>query len=214
MIKLGLQNRNTTPYTTIVDGKFVRRVPEGTLGAVERINKKGNVVNELIFNGGLYGYLIRAEKKDSEYGLQSEYTFNIGDDGDIIWQVGFASRLNKNFMKMLPNCDLTKPILVNPSRLINDKTGEPYTEIFMTQEPGEKGKSIKHAFTRENPNGMPDMVQVKVKGKETWDDSAQLEFLENKMIEMLATVKPPVQDQTDEKNPLDDLFEEDSEPAF
>jgi hypothetical protein len=43
----------------------------------------------------------------------------------------------------------------------------------------QNGSGLKWAFTKDNPNGMPDLVKIKVKGKDTWDDSDRMEFLEN-----------------------------------
>ena len=46
--------------------------------------------------------------------------------------------------------------------------------MFINQD----GKALKHAYTRDNPNGMPDMEQVTVNGSPVWDDSKRLVFLQ------------------------------------
>jgi phosphoribosylamine-glycine ligase len=61
--------------------------------------------------------------------------------------------------------------------------GKNKSSLFINQ----NGASIKHAFTRENPNGMPDMEQVTVKGQQVWDDTKRIEFLYN----MVATTIIP-----------------------
>jgi hypothetical protein len=41
------------------------------------------------------------------------------------------------------------------------------------------GKALKHAYTKDEPNGLPQMKQIKVKGVMQWDDTEMMEFLEN-----------------------------------
>ena len=47
---------------------------------------------------------------------------------------------------------------------------------------------IAPAFTKDAPNGLPEMKQIKVKGKVTWDDSDMTEFLENVAKECFAKI--------------------------
>jgi hypothetical protein len=52
---------------------------------------------------------------------------------------------------------------------------------------GKDGKSenIPWAYTKDEPNGLPPMVQVKVKGQIVWDDSDRQEFFEGIMNNVL-----------------------------
>ena len=45
--------------------------------------------------------------------------------------------------------------------------------IFINQ----NGKGLKHFWTRDNPKDLPDLKKIKVKGKDTWDDSDRLDYL-------------------------------------
>ena len=74
---------------------------------------------------------------------------------------------------MLPNIDLTKEMKVSPS--VKEVDGKNKSSLFINQD----GKALKHAFTRETPNGMPDMEQVTVNGSQVWDDTKRLVFLQN-----------------------------------
>jgi hypothetical protein len=40
-----------------------------------------------------------------------------------------------------------------------------------------QGAKIAPFYTKEDPKGLPEMVQVKVKGKVTWDDTDMMDFL-------------------------------------
>jgi hypothetical protein len=58
--------------------------------------------------------------------------------------------------------------------------------IFLWQ----NGKAIKHYFTRDNPNGLPSLKKVKIKGVESWDDSDMMEFLEAYVSRLFTTEEP------------------------
>ena len=40
------------------------------------------------------------------------------------------------------------------------------------------GATVKSKYTKDEPNGMPPMEKKKLKGQEVWDDSDQLDFLD------------------------------------
>lgn len=71
-----------------------------------------------------------------------------------------------------------------------------------------QGGKIAPAYTRDNPNGLPEMEKItqKIKGKmtTTWDDTAMMEFLENmatNLFKSKLTGKKP-EKETD----LDEVF--------
>ena len=61
------------------------------------------------------------------------------------------------------------------------------------------GKSLKWAFTKENPNGIPSLKKIKIKGVEQWDDSDLMEFLEEMVKnQILPKVKPAEENDVQE----------------
>ena len=62
------------------------------------------------------------------------------------------------------------------------------TGVTMYQNDGNGMVKIAPAFTKDAPNGLPEMQQIKVKGKVTWDDSDMTEFLENVSKECFAKI--------------------------
>jgi hypothetical protein len=48
------------------------------------------------------------------------------------------------------------------------------------------GQKIAPYYTKEDPKGLPQMVKIKVKGKEQWDDSDMMQFLEQAALKMFA----------------------------
>ena len=80
----------------------------------------------------------------------------------------------------------------------NDATKK-VTGITMYQNDGNGFVKIAPAFTKDKPNGLPEMKQIKVKGKVTWDDSDMCEFLEAKAKECFAKIAAaPINDENSE----------------
>lgn len=187
---MGLGNREDGNFITILNGKLCQRVPEGTEGAVTRVNKIGNTVHEK-FHDFFVGKLVDIKVKDGEYG--KTWNFHFVDSGELyILQLSYSNSFATAFLKMLPNIDLTKEMKVSPS--VKEVDGKQRSSLFINQD----GQTVKHAYTRENPNGMPDLVKVIVKGQEVWDDTKRLEFLQN----MVDTVILPKLTESNNVNPV------------
>lgn len=168
---MGLEQRTGGNYITILNGKLCQRVPEGTEGAITRVNKIGNTVHEKFYDS-FTGKLESIEVKDGTYG--KTWNFGFRDKEDLYTlQLSYSNSFATAFLKQLPHVDLTKEMRVSPST--KEVDGKNRSSLFINQD----GKALKHAFTRDNPNGMPDMEQVTVKGELVWDDTKRMEFLEN-----------------------------------
>lgn len=167
---MGFQDRTGGKYFTILNGKFCIRVEQGTPGAVQRVNKVGKTVYE-IFHDSFTGKLINIRTRDGEYGKSWEFDFR--DTGEVYTlQLSYSNSYATNILKMLPNIDLNKEMKLQPAQKIED--GKTKSSLFISQD----GKTLKHAFTKDNPNGLPAMEQVTIKGQPVWDDSKRLVFLE------------------------------------
>lgn len=168
---MGLNTREEGKYITILGGKFCQRVPEGTPGAQTRTNKMGNIVHEKFYDN-FTGKLVGIKTQDGSYG--KSWIFSFKDGGEIYnLQLSYSNSFATAFLKMLPNVDLSKEMKVSPS--VKEVDGKDKSSLFINQD----GIAIKHAFTREHPNGMPDMEQVTVKGQQVWDDTKRIQFLYN-----------------------------------
>lgn len=168
---MGLENRSEGKYITILGGKLCRKVDENTPNAIPRINKLGKQVYELFYDS-FTGTLINIKTQEGEYGKNWIFIFR---DGEDVWnlQLGYSNSYATALLKMLPNIDVTKPIKLSPS--VKEVDGKNKSSLFVNQD----GQHIKHAYTRENPNGMPDMEEILVKGVKTWDDTKRIQFLDN-----------------------------------
>lgn len=167
---MALENRSGGKYITILNGKFCVRVEAGTQGAKERINKVGKTVHE-VFYDSFTAKLVNIRTRDGEYGKSWEFDFR--DGGEVYTlQLSFSNSYATNLLKILPNVDLTKEMKIQPSQKIVD--GKTKSSLFVSQ----NGVTLKHAYTKEKPEGLPQMEQVTVKGQTVWDDTKRLEFLE------------------------------------
>lgn len=167
---MALENREGGKYITIMGGKFCIRVAEGTPGAVTRVNKMSKTVHELFYDS-FTGKLLNIRKRDSEYGPQLEFDFRDQEDVYTL-QLSASSSNATNLLKILPNADLTQEMKIQPSLKV-EADGKKKSSLFVSQ----NGVTLKHAYTKDNPNGMPPMEQIMVKGVPTWDDTKRLEFL-------------------------------------
>lgn len=125
----------------------------------------GKLTGMSIFSGGQFG--------DNLF---------INLDDDITMSLPVDSREFGQFAKTLPNIDLSQDIYF--SAYIDKTTG--YGKMSISQIGVDGRKTwVDWAYTRENPNGMPDAVKTMKKGKEVWDFSAQEEFLYQKIVEFM-----------------------------
>lgn len=203
---MGLENKKRGTYLTIMGGKFCQSVPQDTEGSLERTNKMGKTVYEMFydqFTGTLVNISIQ---EDTGYG--KSWTFHFVDNGKSYFiQLPYSSSNATALLKMLPNIDVTKPFTLSPSQ--KEEDGKKKTSLFVNQ----NNNTIKHAYTKENPNGLPDMEQITVKGQVVWDDSKRLAFLE-KMV--MSDIMPKLTGKTDDGFGVFDeepkLSEQDDQP--
>jgi hypothetical protein len=181
-------------FLSIANGKIVRQFKEKTEKSVSRVNKMGREVHEEFYDS-LTGFLKDVSTKESEYG--KFWVIKMESD-QILYQIEFnySGGYSTSFLKALPNVDLTKQFTIAPKLTIDGDKKK--SVMFINQNGG-----IKHYFTRDNPNGMPDLQKVKIKGKETWDDSDRMEFLEQYVQNyILPKIKSQISDVTEEEVPF------------
>jgi len=168
---MGLQNYEGGNWITIFDGKFTQNAKEGEIGAISRVNKKGNTVWEKYYDS-FTAKLVGIKTLDGAYG--KSWIFDFQDGGEVYHlRLSYSSGYAQAFLKMLPNIDIKKELRMQPQASIVD--GKPKSALFVNQD----GKPVKHAYTKENSNGLPQWEKITLKGVETWDNSAQLDFLYN-----------------------------------
>jgi hypothetical protein len=171
---MGAVMQSNAIFLTISNGQICKKVQKPTSISKERVNKNGVTVHEEYYKGwkGLITAIEVREHK--EYGKFWNVTLT-DDQGDAILQMNYSSGYSNAFLRTLPNIDLKSDIIITPSLKIEGDKKK--TSVFITQH----GNPLKWHYTVNNPNGCPELKKIKVKGKDQWDDSDIMEFLE-KMV--------------------------------
>ena len=182
---------NTT-YLSVADGNLVRQHKQANERTTERLTKTGKLVYEEKFKD-LTAQLVTLTTKTNDYGTQWQLEFKDGEDTYMV-SLPYSSRYASSFLKALPNVKLGKELRFMPWSMKDSKdASKTVTGITLYQD----GVKIAPAYTKEEPNGLPQMVKIKVKGKEQWDDSDMMQFLEQMALKLFA-------DQNDNNLVLDD----------
>jgi hypothetical protein len=173
---------NTT-YLSVADGNLVRQHKQANAQTTERITKTGKLVFEERFKD-LTAKLDGISTRENDYGKQWQLRFQDGGDYYVI-SLPYSSRYASSFLKVLPNLDLSKEVRFMPwamkDKLDATKT---ITGITLYQD----GVKLAPYYTKEDPKGLPQMVKIKVKGKEQWDDSDMMSYLENMALNLFEHV--------------------------
>ena len=182
------KNESAVKYWSFTKGQFTRRVDDKTPGAKSRVLEmgpnEGKTVYELSVDQ-ITGRLIDCKIKESQYGKEFQFLIDVTTDENAPEFYALDFRFNssgKSLLKKLPNIDLGQDVAFICYTMDGvNKNGDPVKNYYAVPYQGEISKEgkVQPAYTRETPNGYPDLKQIKVKGKNTWDDSEQIEFLEN-----------------------------------
>jgi hypothetical protein len=168
---MGLNNNQVSAiYLQVSKGKLVRQFQNATERSVQRVNKNGKLVHEEFYDS-LSAKLMDVKVKDSEYGRFWTLTFNDGQMNYLL-DLNFSGGYAISFLKALPNADVTKVMTIVPK--YTEEGDKKSSVLFINQD----GKGLKHFWTKDNPGDLPNLQKIKIKGKESWDDSDRLEFLQ------------------------------------
>ena len=168
---MAVGNSSNAAFYNISNGKICRQFKSPTKDSKERVNMNGKTVHEEHYDY-IDGIITDIQIRDGDYG--KSWNINLDDDGQQqVLQMPYSSGYSNSFLKTLPNVDLNSKVKLIPKLTVeNDKKK---TTLFVNQ----NGSAIKWAFTKDHPGDLPQLKQIKVKGKITWDDSDLMEFLEN-----------------------------------
>jgi hypothetical protein len=106
---------------------------------------------------------------------------DVGEKAKV--QMKFPSAYARGFLNRLDNIDLSSDVTLKIGS-VHDKDKDKNVPFLIVMQNGKKLDSV---HTQEKPNGLPSLVKVKFKGKDTWDDTDQQEFYKAK-IEKFKTI--------------------------
>jgi hypothetical protein len=189
---MGLENGGGSQktYLSISDGKIAQRVQEGAEGAIKKTNKEGTKVYFEKHYPAVSGFIRGVQKRATDFGERLQ--IDIEDSGTLYaLEMPWSSRYSSGFFSCIPNIDVNKKIRFSPYMKVLVENGKDIKKTMLylsyADEKGADGKSVNipWAFTKEQPNGLPEMKKVLFKGKEEWDDTERQAFFEKIMNEML-----------------------------
>lgn len=164
-------------FISVHKAMFAQRVKEATATsfqrALEKGPNKGQMINEEKYNQ-IEGALVDIKAESSDCGMQWVFKLDISTeqnpDKKAILTLGISSSYASNIIMKLPNLDLKKDILFNVYSFKDKEKNKDVSGINLRQ----NGAKIENYFTKEVPNGMPELEYNKIKNE--WNDTKRLEF--------------------------------------
>lgn len=120
-------------YYSVFNGAFRTKVPEGSAGALVRVNKNNKEVHEREVQA-LFGIIENVEFEDSDYGKRIKITLDANDEGaHPVISIGVESKDGRDFLRKLPAIDLSKEVRFMPYKFTPDDSDQERSGISITQ---------------------------------------------------------------------------------
>ena len=201
-----MSQTNDMIYIGTFQGKFTRRVSEGTPDAVSRVNKQDKTVHEIQFNR-LIGNLVDIKEKTGDYGARYHFIMKNGDTTVAI-ESGLSSNLASSIINRLPNLDLSQPFEIvarwNMSKeralFFINQNGEEVKDYFQTWDEGTKKWTLNHKF--------PAWEKKEINGEEKWDASKQIAYQKKVVARYVAEIPEAVVEEAAPEAPAPPQAEE------
>lgn len=208
---MGLEtdDRSNRIFLSIMKGRITLKVDANTEGAKQRTNKLGTVVWEKHYTS-LTGIIIYIRTRDhAEYG--KFWDIGVQDGADVFsLQFPYNSGYAMGFLKRIESVNLAIPVKFNPYYIPEEGTDKFRSFLILYQ----NDKKIPSLYTRENPNGLPELKEITVDNKKTWDSTDQMKFfediLDNEVRPNLTKPGEALQ-QESEASPPDDVKDQPAE---
>lgn len=145
--------------------------------------------------GSYEGFLIDINITEEEYqGAKYEKLSLTVQDGEekVLLQMKLDSGYGRGFCQCISSADLSKKIEFTPS--YKEMDGKKLASLFLRQ----GATVLKWSWTKDNPGDLPKMIKTKVKGKEVWDNSEQLDYFKKTLLQ---DIKPKLKPSAAEPEP-------------
>lgn len=159
---LNSSTHSNRTFISIVNGKFAQRVTEQTPNSVRRVIEKKDgskkEVWELIYDTVSGTITSIAVDETGDFGDQLK--INMEDIGEqFTVTLSMSGREAKNFLCLLKNIKLNEPVILSPYNFTSKDDGRQV--IGMNTMQGGMGKEfkVKPYFSKETPNGLPQVPE-------------------------------------------------------
>ena len=178
----GLKNTDNDGliYLNMSKGLFVKRVPEPTELSRERALTKGDNIGTIVHEERfekVTGQLVDIKVDTHElYGKSWEFHMDIGVESQeiAVVKLNYSSGYATNILSRILSIDTDKDITLQGYNFRPKDSQKDRVGISIYQD----GKKIESLYTRKNPNGLPELKKLIVKGNAVYDDTERLEFFQ------------------------------------
>jgi hypothetical protein len=162
---MALKNRDTkTNYIRCVDGKFYLSTDKEKAHPYDELE---GIITDI------------GVKIDTFEGTPIKKIYVIMESEGEMYNVSFniESSYASSFMTFIKNADLTKPLSLIPIMKEEEKGGKQVKRLSILIKQGDG--FMKSFYTKDNPNGLPQMKEMKLNGKTVWEKSDMIAFYED-----------------------------------
>lgn len=170
---MGLNEGTNKTFIRISDGQIALSVNSDFPGATKVVNSDTGKVTWVKYYRSIDGYLTKLENKQNHFDKKSYNWVLTIEDEDKTYELSIKERsgYGRSLMNSLPNVDFTKRITFSPYLKVDGSNKK--ATLYLSQD----NKNVEWFFTRENPNGLPELVaHTDARGNTTYDDSAIKDF--------------------------------------
>ena len=134
------------------------------------------------------GHITGIELDRSDIGDRIKLTLNDAGD-EFILSISTDSAYGESFMNQMNNIDLGAEVTLQPWSMTPDQWFDLTGKTVKSNKVGltlkQFGAKLEKYYTKENPNGMPQLVQKTVKGKVEWDSTDRDNFLYEELLKFI-----------------------------
>ena len=194
MSQRGLKNNvaSNTTYLAMSNGEFVKRVKEETPASKSRQLTKGENAGSTVheehfteFTGQLISLRVETHEK---FGKSWAFKFDVTVDEPefLILKLPYSSGYSNNLLTRLPNFqDFANDLTLTGYNFKPADKPKNVMGISVKEWRGETAEKIIPFYTKETPNGIPQMKEIVVSGNKVWDDTDRMIFLETMVNETI-----------------------------
>jgi hypothetical protein len=177
---------------TVTEGMFTLRLPDNSTpedapaGTKFRKRKlqagpnEGKEVCEACADALPDNIIAKAELVDGFKNQNLQLTLIDESEDSFLLQIPVGNNLFGEFVKRIPNINRAKTL----SFIMGKDKAKGRSFLWLQQD----DQSVKMAFTKDNPNGMPPWEEKTVQGKKQWDSTDQNNFLYDLAVKFCAEV--------------------------
>ncbi len=162
---MGLGNNSSAVYVDLRNGKVMRYSKSNEPGTMPVVSAKGETRYYYIYDY-IEGHVTNFSTREEEIAGKSRLKFQIhmNDNGETyIVKMDVDSSYFRMFCSVLPNIDWSYPVRLIPR--MKEENGVKKTSMIVVN----NGDPVKFAFTKDNPNGKPEVTFTKNKKGEIVD---------------------------------------------